>query len=71
MIQPATYYEVTCDHCGERLEYDGITAWVSIYDAIDALNFCDWRYMDEDQRVCCPDCYEELNDKQLIDEQDN
>ena len=71
MILPITCYEVICDHCGEYLEYGGITAWVSTFDAIDALNYCDWRYDDANQRVYCPDCYEELNNKQQIDEQDN
>ena len=56
MVQPTTYYEVTCDHCGERLELDGVTAWESIDDAIDALNYCSWEHMDDTERVYCNQC---------------
>lgn len=71
MIQPITCFEVICDRCGEHLDYDGITAWISTFDAIDALNYCDWRYMDDEyQHVYCPSCYcyVELNDNLQIDE---
>lgn len=56
MIQPTTYYEVKCDHCSERLELDSITAWESIDDAIDALNYCGWEHMDDTERVYCNQC---------------
>lgn len=29
MIKEATYYEVICDKCGERLCLDEVTAWQS------------------------------------------
>ncbi len=69
MIQPTTCYEVTCDHCGEYLELDGITAWSSIFDAVDAINYCGWRYRDEELCVYCPNCEEYLNDEPQTDEQ--
>ena len=55
MIKEATYYEVHCDHCGERLEIDGMTAWESIEDAEDALYYAGWQKM-ESERVCCDSC---------------
>lgn len=39
MIKEATYYEVICDKCGERLCLDNITAWESEEDAKDALDY--------------------------------
>ena len=55
MIKEATYYEVPCDHCGERLEIDGMTAWESIEDAEDALDYAGWQKM-ESEHVYCDSC---------------
>lgn len=55
MIKEATYYEVHCDHCGERLEIDGMTAWESIEDAEDALDYAGWQKM-ESEHVYCDSC---------------
>lgn len=57
MIQETTYYEVHCDLCGERLDIDGVTAWDSIEDAEDALDYAGWQNM-ESERVYCDSCLE-------------
>lgn len=55
MIKEATYYEVICDKCGERLDIDGMTAWQSEDEAEDALNYAGWQEM-ESGRVYCDNC---------------
>ncbi|MCM1076279.1 MAG: hypothetical protein NC411_02840 [Bacteroides sp.] len=55
MIKEATYYEVFCDHCGERLSIDGTTAWESQEDAEEALNYAGWQMM-QDEKVYCESC---------------
>lgn len=55
MIKEATYHEVHCDHCGEQLEMDGITAWSTIEDAKDALNYAGWQEM-QSGKVFCESC---------------
>lgn len=55
MIKEATYYEVICDHCGERLDLDGVTAWESYEDAEDAMEYAGWEKM-ESERCYCDAC---------------
>nr|DAL02875.1 MAG TPA: hypothetical protein [Caudoviricetes sp.] len=55
MIKPTSYYEVICDHCGERLDVDGVTAWETEDDAVDAANYAGWQQM-ESERVYCDNC---------------
>lgn len=55
MIKEATYYEVICDKCGERMCLDGITAWESEEDAKEALDYVGWQEM-ESGRVYCDAC---------------
>lgn len=55
MIKEATYYEVHCDKCGERLDIDGMTAWETADDASDAIDYANWQEM-ESGRVYCAGC---------------
>lgn len=57
MIQEATYYEVTCDKCGQRLELDGVCAWQDEDEACDAIDYCNWQITD-DRCVYCTGCIE-------------
>ena len=57
MIQETTYYVVHCDHCGERLNIDGMTAWESIEEAKEALDYAGWQEM-ESEHVYCDSCLE-------------
>lgn len=57
MITETTYYEVICDHCKERLNIDGVTAWESFEDAQDALDYAGWQEMQDDV-VYCDGCLE-------------
>lgn len=56
MITEATYYEVYCDRCRQRLSLDGMTAWENEEDAIDALCYCGWG--SQAGHVYCDDCLE-------------
>lgn len=56
MIQPKTYYEVVCDHCGELLTLDDITAWQTEEDAKDAMNCCGWQEM-QSGKIFCDICF--------------
>lgn len=71
MIKEATYYEVICDKCGERLCLDDITAWESEEDAKDALDYVGWQEM-ESGRVYCVACLDsgEINFGEYNNEDD-
>lgn len=57
MIQEATYYEVICDKCGQRLELDEVVAWQSEDEAAEAVDYCNWQIAD-DGSVFCSHCIE-------------
>lgn len=57
MIKEATYYEVVCDHCGEKLSIEGVCAWETEEEALEAANYAGWQEK-QDDTIICDSCLE-------------